>query len=270
MLTKIDVSGLSRNEIKALKELVKQKNPQLMRLIQCNHCTPSGQLSTTTTKEGDVVCRHCGKVLDIRLSSISKTPKSEFKLHKEDLKRAKNAKTVIVGKNDNKNHSTIEVKIPRKMYDILMDMYKPDELIELVETMLVDARTITVPRWVEIVSGRIHGLDRNVTFVNLTLLVSDHFKQSIKRLATETQIANWTVRVLWALLKDRQSEINDLWLKGETFSYTVRNSYHYRDITKYRNISLEEWANNYTKSSLAPKRLVAVNKRKVVTTNGNC
>ena len=29
-------------------------------------------------------------------------------------------------------------------------------------------------------------------------------------------------------------------------------------------------ANNYTKSSLAPKRLVAVNKRKVVTTNGNC
>ena len=270
MLTKIDVSGLSRNEIKSLKDLVKQKNPQLMRLIQCTHSGPSGQLSVTTTKDGEVICRHCGKVLDIRLSSISKTPKSEFKLHKEDLKRAKNAKTVIVGKNDNKNHSTIEVKIPRRMYDILMDMYKPDELIELVETMLVDARTITVPRWVEIVSGRIHGLDRNVTFVNLTLLVSERFKDSIKRLATETQISNWTVRVLWALLKDRQSEINDLWLKGETFSYAVRNSYHYRDITKYRNIPLEEWANNYTKSSLAPKRLVAVNKRKVVTTNGNC
>lgn len=214
MLTKIDVKNLTRNEIKSLKELISQRNPQLMRLLQCTHTTPSGQLSTFTTKDGEVVCRHCGKVLDIRLSSITKTPKSELKLHKEDMKRAKNAKTVIVGKNDNQNHSIIEVKIPRKMYDILMNMYSPDELIEMVETMLVDARTIAVPKWMEIINGRIHGLDRNVTFVNLSLLVSERFKESIKRLATETQISNWTVRVLWALLKDRQSEINDLWLKG--------------------------------------------------------
>ena len=203
MLTKIDVSGLSRTEIKNLKDLVKQKNQQLMRLIQCTHSGPSGQLSVTTTRDGEVICRHCGKVLDIRVSSISKVPKSELRIHKEDMKRAKNAKSVIVGKNDNKNHSKIEVKIPRKMYDILMDMYKPEELIELVETMLVDARTIAVPKWVEIINGRIHGLDRNVTFVNLTLLVSERFKDSIKRLATETQISNWTVRVLWALLKER-------------------------------------------------------------------
>lgn len=269
MLTKIDVSGLSRDEIKNLKELVSQKNQQLMRLLQCTHSTPSGQLSTITTKEGDVVCRHCGKVLDIRLSSITKTPKSEFKLHREDMKRAKNAKRVIVSKNDNECHSTIEVKIPRKMYDLLMERYKPEELIDLVESMLIDARSLTVPKWVEIISGRIHGLDRNVTYVNLTLLVSSKFKESIKRLATETQVSNWTVRVLWALLKEDQAVINDLWLNGQTFSYAVSNSYHYRDVTKYRNISLDEWVDKYTKSSLAPKRLVNNSKRKVVA-NANC
>ena len=260
-MEKLLISNMTKKEVKALTRLIEQRNPELMKLVNCTHSTKNGQLSTFKLKDGRFRCRHCGVILDIRMSQQHETPRNGRIDVVDRIQQAK-AETIRIQKDSEQGYE-IWVKIPKKMAELLRAKLSDDDIIDRVETLLQDARRISIPKWMDTVAGRLYGLDRNITYVNMMIKIPYIVKRNL--CCSDTQLANWTLRVLWSILEDDQNEVNKLYLNSENFIQLAKQSYHYRSVNVYKNITFEEWLAHAAKTATAPKRLVK--ERSVV--NGN-
>lgn len=251
-MEKLLIGNMSRQEVKALTRLVEQRNPELMKLVNCTHMTKNGQLATFKLRDGRFRCRHCGVILDIRMSQQCETPRNG-KIRTTDRIQQSKVETIRVEKDPEPGYE-IWVKIPKKMAELLKSNFDDEQIINQVEALLLDARTITIPKWMDTVAGRMYGLDRNVPYVNMMIKIPYVFKRNMH--CSDTQLANWCLRVLWSMLKDDQSEINGLYLNSENFVQMAKQSYHYRTVDAYKTITLDEWMVQASKKAIAPKRLV--------------
>ena len=75
-MEKLLIGNMTKQEVKALTRLVQQRNPELMKLVNCTHTTKNGQLATFKLSNGRFRCRHCGVILDIRMSQQHMTPRN--------------------------------------------------------------------------------------------------------------------------------------------------------------------------------------------------
>lgn len=246
------IGNMTKQEVKALTRLVQQRNPELMKLVNCTHTTKNGQLATFKLSDGRFRCRHCGVILDIRMSQQHMTPRNGRIDVADRIQQAK-AETIRVQK-DSEHGYEIWVKLPKKMAELLQSRYNDEQIVDQVESLLQDARRISIPKWMDTVAGRLYGLDRNVSYVNLLIKIPHIFRRNLS--CSDSQLANWTVRVLWSMLKDDQAAINDLYLNSENFMQYTKQSYHYRSVSVYKNITFEEWLARAAKTATAPKRLV--------------
>ena len=246
------IGNMTKQEVKALTRLVQQRNPELMKLVNCTHTTKNGQLATFKLSDGRFRCRHCGVILDIRMSQQHMTPRNGRVDVADRIQQAK-AETIKIQK-DSEHGYEIWVKLPKKMVELLRSRYNDEQIVDQVESLLQDARRISIPKWMDTVAGRLYGLDRNVPYVNLMIKIPHIFRRNLS--CSDSQLANWTVRVLWSMLKDDQILINDLYLNSENFMQHTKQSYHYRSVSVYKNITFEEWLANAAKTATAPKRLV--------------
>lgn len=246
------IGNMTKQEVKALTRLVQQRNPELMKLVNCTHTTKNGQLATFKLSDGRFRCRHCGVILDIRMSQQHMTPRNGRIDVADRIQQAK-AETIKIQK-DSEHGYEIWVKLPKKMAELLQSRYNDGQIVEQVESLLQDARRISIPKWMDTVAGRLYGLDRNVPYVNLMIKIPHIFRRNLS--CSDSQLANWTVRVLWSMLKDDQSSINDLYLNSENFMQLAKQSYHYRSMDAYKNATLDEWLVQASRKATAPKRLV--------------
>lgn len=251
-MEKLLIGNMTKQEVKALTRLVEQRNPELMKLVHCTHTTKNGQLSTFKLRDGRFRCRHCGVVLDIRMSQQCETPRNG---RIDVAARIQQAKAEILRiQKDSEPGYEIWVKIPKKMAKLLQSKYSDDAIVDQVEALLQDARTISIPKWMDTVAGRLYGLDRNVPYVNMMIKIPYVFKRNLS--CSDTQLANWCLRVLWSMLKDDQATINELYLNSENFMQLAKQSYHYRSMDAYKNATLDEWLVQASRKATAPKRLV--------------
>lgn len=246
------IGNMTKQEVKALTRLVQQRNPELMKLVNCTHTTKNGQLATFKLSDGRFRCRHCGVILDIRMSQQHMTPRNGRIDVADRIQHAK-AETIKIQK-DSEHGYEIWVKLPKKMVELLQSRYNDGQIVEQVESLLQDARRISIPKWMDTVAGRLYGLDRNVPYVNMMIKIPHIFRRNLS--CSDSQLANWTVRVLWSMLKDDQSSINDLYLNSENFMQLAKRSYHYRSMDAYKNATLDEWLVQASRKATAPKRLV--------------
>lgn len=251
-MEKLLISNMTKQEVKALTRLVEQRNPELMKLVNCTHTTKNGQLATFKLSDGRFRCRHCGVILDIRMSQQCATPKNGRIDVAERIQQSK-AETIRIQKDSEQGYE-IWVKIPKKMAELLRSKFCDEDIIDRVETLLQDARRISIPKWMDTVAGRLYGLDRNITYVNMMIKIPYVFKRNL--CCSDTQLANWALRVLWSMLEDGQEEINKMYLNSENFLQIAKQSYHYRSVSVYQNITFEEWKIHAAKTATAPKRLV--------------
>lgn len=251
-MEKLLISNMTKKEVKALSRLVEQRNPELMKLVNCTHTTKNGQLSTFKLRDGRFRCRHCGVVLDIRMSQQQETPRNG-KIDVADRIQASKAETIKIQKDSDPGYE-IWVKIPKQMAELLRSKNSDEAIIDQVESLLPDARRLSIPKWMETVAGRLYGLDRNVPYVNMVVKIPYIFKRNLS--CSDTQLSNWCLRVLWSMLKDDQVSINDLYLNSENFMQLAKQSYHYRSVSVYKDITLEEWLAHAAKTATEPKRLV--------------
>lgn len=251
-MEKLLIGNMSKKEVKALTRLVEQRNPELMKLVNCTHTTKNGQLATFKLSDGRFRCRHCGVILDIRMSQQCATPKNGRIDVVERIQQSK-AETIRIQKDSEQGYE-IWVKIPKKMSELLRAKFSDEDIVDRVETLLQDARLISIPKWMDTVAGRLYGLDRNVPYVNMMIKIPYVFKRNLS--CSDTQLANWTLRVLWSMLEDVQEEINKMYLNSENFLQIAKQSYHYRSVSVYQNITFEEWKIHAAKTATAPKRLV--------------
>ena len=140
------------------------------------------------------------------------------------------------------------------MVELLQSRYDNEQIVDQVESLLQDARRISIPKWMDTVAGRLYGLDRNVPYVNMMIKIPHILRRNLS--CSDSQLANWTVRVLWSMLKDDQEAINELYLNSDNFVQLAKQSYHYRSVSVYKDITLEEWMTHAAKTATAPKRLV--------------
>lgn len=251
-MEKLLISNMTKKEVKALTRLVEQRNPELMKLVNCTHSTKNGQLATFKLSNGRFRCRHCGVVLDIRMSQQCETPKNG---RIDVAARIQQSKAEIIRvQKDTEPGYEIWVKIPKKMTELLQSKYSDDAIVDQVEVLLQDARTISIPKWMDTVAGRLYGLDQNVPYVNMMIKIPYVFKRNLS--CSDTQLANWCLRVLWSMLKDDQVTINELYLNSENFMQLAKQSYHYRSMDAYKNATLDEWLVQASRKATAPKRLV--------------
>ena len=251
-MEKLLIGNMSKQEVKALTRLVEQRNPELMKLVHCTHTTKNGQLATFKLRDGRFRCRHCGVILDIRMSQQCVTPRNGRIDVADRIQHAK-AETIKFQK-DSEHGYEIWVKLPKKMVELLQSRYNNEQIVDQVESLLQDARRISIPKWMDTVAGRLYGLDRNVPYVNLMIKIPHIFRRNLS--CSDSQLANWTVRVLWSMLKDDQSSINDLYLNSENFMQLAKQSYHYRSMDAYKNATLDEWLVQASRKATTPKRLV--------------
>jgi hypothetical protein len=251
-MEKLLIGNMSKQEVKALTRLVEQRNPELMKLVNCTHTTKNGQLATFKLRDGRFRCRHCGVILDIRMSQQYVTPRNG-RIDVADRIQQSKAETIKIQK-DSEHGYEIWVKLPKKMVALLQSRYNNEQIVDQVESLLQDARRISIPKWMDTVAGRLYGLDRNVPYVNLMIKIPHIFRRNLS--CSDTQLANWAVRVLWSMLKDDQSSINDLYLNSENFMQLAKQSYHYRSMDAYKNATLDEWLVQASRKATAPKRLV--------------
>lgn len=251
-MEKLLIGNMSKQEVKALTRLVQQRNPELMKLVNCTHTTKNGQLATFKLSDGRFRCRHCGVILDIRMSQQCVTPRNGRIDVADRIQHAK-AETIKFQK-DSEHGYEIWVKLPKKMVELLQSRYNNEQIVDQVESLLQDARRISIPKWMDTVAGRLYGLDRNVPYVNLMIKIPHIFRRNLS--CSDSQLANWTVRVLWSMLKDDQSSINDLYLNSENFMQLAKQSYHYRSMDAYKNATLDEWLVQASRKATTPKRLV--------------
>ena len=251
-MEKLLIGNMTKQEVKALTRLVEQRNPELMKLVHCTHTTKNGQLATFKLRDGRFRCRHCGVILDIRMSQQCVTPRNG---RIDVAARIQQSKAEIVRvQKDSEPGYEIWVKIPKKMAKLLQSKYSDDAIVDQVEALLQDARTISIPKWMDTVAGRLYGLDRNVPYVNMMIKIPYVFKRNLS--CSDTQLANWCLRVLWSMLKDDQATINELYLNSENFMQLAKQSYHYRSMDAYKNATLDEWLVQASRKATAPKRLV--------------
>ena len=246
------IGNMTKQEVKALTRLVQQRNPELMKLVNCTHTTKNGQLATFKLSDGRFRCRHCGVILDIRMSQQHMTPRNGRVDVADRIQQAK-AETIKIQK-DSEHGYEIWVKLPKKMAELLQSRYNNEQIVDQVESLLQDARRISIPKWMDTVAGRLYGLDRNVPYVNMMIKIPHIFRRNVS--CSDSQLANWTVRVLWSMLKDDQALINDLYLNSENFMQLAKQSYHYRSMDTYKNATLDEWLVQASRKATAPKRLV--------------
>lgn len=251
-MEKLLIGNMTKKEVKALTRLVEQRNPKLMELVNCTHTTKNGQLATFKLRDGRFRCRHCGVILDIRMSQQCETPRNGRIDVAARIQQAK-AETLRIQKDSEPGYE-IWVKIPKKMAKLLQSKYSDDAIVDQVEALLQDARTISIPKWMDTVAGRLYGLDRNVPYVNMMIKIPYVFKRNLS--CSDTQLANWCLRVLWSMLKDDQATINELYLNSENFMQLAKQSYHYRSMDAYKNATLDEWLVQASRKATAPKRLV--------------
>lgn len=251
-MEKLLIGNMSKQEVKALTRLVQQRNPELMKLVNCTHTTKNGQLATFKLSDGRFRCRHCGVILDIRMSQQHMTPRNGRIDVADRIQQAK-AETIKFQK-DSEHGYEIWVKLPKKMAELLQSRYNNEQIVDQVESLLQDARRISIPKWMDTVAGRLYGLDQNVPYVNLMIKIPHIFRRNLS--CSDSQLANWTVRVLWSMLKDDQSSINDLYLNSENFMQLAKQSYHYRSMDAYKNATLDEWLVQASRKATTPKRLV--------------
>lgn len=251
-MEKLLIGNMTKKEVKALTRLVEQRNPKLMELVNCTHTTKNGQLATFKLRDGRFRCRHCGVILDIRMSQQCVTPRNGRIDVADRIQHAK-AETIKFQK-DSEHGYEIWVKLPKKMVALLQSRYNNEQIVDQVESLLQDARRISIPKWMDTVAGRLYGLDRNVPYVNLMIKIPHIFRRNLS--CSDSQLANWTVRVLWSMLKDDQSSINDLYLNSENFMQLAKQSYHYRSMDAYKNATLDEWLVQASRKATTPKRLV--------------
>lgn len=251
-MEKLFIGNMSKQEVKALTRLVEQRNPELMKLVHCTHTTKNGQLATFKLRDGRFRCRHCGVILDIRMSQQCVTPRNGRIDVADRIQHAK-AETIKIQK-DSEHGYEIWVKLPKKMVELLQSRYDNEQIVDQVESLLQDARRISIPKWMDTVAGRLYGLDRNVPYVNMMIKIPHILRRNLS--CSDSQLANWTVRVLWSMLKDDQEAINELYLNSENFVQLAKQSYHYRSVSVYKDITLEEWMTHAAKTATAPKRLV--------------
>lgn len=252
IMEKLLIGNMTKKEVKALTRLVEQRNPKLMELVNCTHTTKNGQLATFKLRDGRFRCRHCGVILDIRMSQQCVTPRNG-RIDVTDRIQQSKAEIIKVQK-DSEHGYEIWVKLPKKMIELLQSRYNNEQIVEQVESLLQDARRISIPKWMDTVAGRLYGLDRNVPYVNLMIKIPHIFRRNLS--CSDSQLANWAVRVLWSMLKDDQSSINDLYLNSENFMQLAKQSYHYRSMDAYKNATLDEWLVQASRKATAPKRLV--------------
>lgn len=251
-MEKLLIGNMTKKEVKALTRLVEQRNPKLMELVNCTHTTKNGQLATFKLRDGRFRCRHCGVILDIRMSQQCVTPRNGRIDVAARIQQAK-AERIRIQKDSEPGYE-IWVKIPKKMAELLRSKYSDEQIVEQVEALLQDARTISIPKWMDTVAGRLYGLDRNVPYVNMMIKIPYVFKRNLS--CSDTQLANWCLRVLWSMLKDDQATINELYLNSENFMQLAKQSYHYRSMDAYKNATLDEWLVQASRKATAPKRLV--------------
>ena len=251
-MEKLLIGNMSKQEVKALTRLVEQRNPELMKLVHCTHTTKNGQLATFKLRDGRFRCRHCGVILDIRMSQQCVTPRNG-RIDVADRIQYTKAETIKIQK-DSEHGYEIWVKLPKKMVELLRDKYSDESIIEQVDALLQDARRISIPKWMDTVAGRLYGLDRNVQYVNMMIKIPHILRRNLS--CSDSQLANWTVRVLWSMLKDDQEAINELYLNSENFMQLAKQSYHYRSVSVYKDITLEEWMTHAAKTATSPKQLV--------------
>lgn len=251
-MEKLLIGNMTKKEVKALTRLVEQRNPKLMELVNCTHTTKNGQLATFKLRDGRFRCRHCGVILDIRMSQQCVTPRNGRIDVADRIQHAK-AETIKFQKDSEQGYE-IWVKLPKKMVELLQSRYNNEQIVDQVESLLQDARRISIPKWMDTVAGRLYGLDRNVPYVNLMIKIPHIFRRNLS--CSDSQLANWTVRVLWSMLKDDQSSINDLYLNSENFMQLAKQSYHYRSMDAYKNATLDEWLVQTSRKATTPKRLV--------------
>lgn len=251
-MEKLLIGNMTKKEVKALTRLVEQRNPELMKLVHCTHTTKNGQLATFKLSNGRFRCRHCGVVLDIRMSQQHMTPRNGRIDVADRIQQAK-AETIKIQK-DSEHGYEIWVKLPKKMAELLQSRYSNEQIVDQVESLLQDARRISIPKWMDTVAGRLYGLDRNIPYVNMMIKIPHIFRRNLS--CSDSQLANWTVRVLWSMLKDDQATVNELYLNNENFMQMAKQSYHYRPVSVYKDITLEEWLARAAKTATAPKRLV--------------
>lgn len=251
-MEKLLIYNMSKQEVKALTRLVQQRNPELMKLVNCTHTTKNGQLATFKLSDGRFRCRHCGVILDIRMSQQHMTPRNGRIDVADRIQQAK-AETFKIQK-DSEHGYEIWVKLPKKMAELLRTRYNDEQIVDQVEALLQDARRISIPKWMDTVAGRLYGLDRNVPYVNMMIKIPYVFKRNLG--CSDTQLANWCLRVLWSMLKNDQAVVNELYLNSENFMQLAKQSYHYRSVSVYKDITLEEWMTHAAKTATSPKRLV--------------
>ena len=251
-MEKLLIGNMSKQEVKALTRLVEQRNPELMKLVHCTHTTKNGQLATFKLRDGGFRCRHCGVILDIRMSQQCETPRNGRIDVAARIQQSK-AEVIKVQKDSEPGYE-IWVKIPKKMSELLRTRYNDEQIVDQVEALLQDARRISIPKWMDTVAGRLYGLDRNVPYVNMMIKIPYVFKRNLS--CSDTQLANWCLRVLWSMLKDDQVVVNELYLNSENFMQLAKQSYHYRSVSVYKDITLEEWMTHAAKTATSPKRLV--------------
>lgn len=251
-MEKLLIGNMTKKEVKALTRLVQQRNPELMKLVHCTHTTKNGQLATFKLSNGRFRCRHCGVILDIRMSQQHMTPRNG-RIDVADRIQQSKAETIKIQKDSDPGYE-IWVKIPKKMAELLQSRYTDEQIVDQVEALLQDARRISIPKWMDTVAGRLYGLDRNVPYVNMMIKIPHIFRRNLS--CSDSQLANWTVRVLWSMLKDDQSSINDLYLGSDNFIQLAKQSYHYRKMDAYKHATLDEWLVQASRKATAPKRLV--------------
>lgn len=251
-MEKLLIGNMTKKEVKALTRLVEQRNPELMKLVHCTHTTKNGQLATFKLSNGRFRCRHCGVILDIRMSQQCETPRNG-RIDVADRIQQSKAEIIKVQKDLEPGYE-IWVKIPKKMAELLQSRYNDEQIVDQVESLLQDARRISIPKWMDTVAGRLYGLDRNVPYVNMMIKIPYIVKRNLS--CSDTQLMNWCLRVLWSMLKDDQSTVNDLYLNSENFIQLAKQSYHYRSVSVYKDITFEEWLANSAKTATAPKRIV--------------
>ena len=143
-MEKLLIGNMTKKEVKALTRLVEQRNPKLMELVNCTHTTKNGQLATFKLRDGRFRCRHCGVILDIRMSQQCVTPRNG-RIDVTDRIQQSKAEIIKVQKDPEPGYE-IWVKIPKKMSELLRTRYNDEQIVDQVEALLQDARTISIPK----------------------------------------------------------------------------------------------------------------------------
>lgn len=207
-------------------------------VLSCTHQTKNGQeLTIVKLDDGRFRCRHCGEILNIRMSQLYATPKTRIRIS-DKIQQAK-SEMLKIQKDDELGYG-IFVKIPKKMAELLQANWDKKRFVERVGYLVQDIRGIKIPNWMTILDSRLYGLDRNIPYVNMTIVIPYEVRRSIN--CSWTPLANRTIVALWCMLSDdEQAIINDIYLNSENFMYLVKQSYHYRSMDEYENITLDEW-----------------------------